>query len=80
MLVSNSNPDSRFCPGCAEQAQNRFLNLLKIKSPQQANPGKLSWNVAEYSALRYLGAIFDKYILSISPILAGADPVGTKDS
>ena len=31
ILVLNSNP---------EQAQNWFFNLLKIKSPQQAHPGK----------------------------------------
>ena len=30
-------------------------------------------------ALRYLGVIFDKYIISISPILAGADHAVTSD-
>ena len=43
ILVLNSDPDSYFFTGCAEQAQNLFWNLIKIKSPQQANPGKLSW-------------------------------------
>ena len=32
-----------------------------------------------YSALRDLGVIFDKYILSIIPILVGADRAGTAD-
>ena len=32
------------------------------------------------SALRYLGAIFDKCILSRSPILESADREGTADS
>ena len=31
------------------------------------------------SALRYLGVIFDKSILSNSPILSGADRAGTAD-
>ena len=44
ILVLNRYPDSRFCPGCAEQAQNWFRNYLKIKSLQQANPGKLLRN------------------------------------
>ena len=44
ILVLNSDPDSHFYPGCAEQAQNWFLNLLKIKYPQQANTGKFSRN------------------------------------
>ena len=44
ILVLNSDSESHFCPGCAEQAQNWFWNPLKIKSPQQANPGKLSRN------------------------------------
>ena len=35
ILVLNSDPDSHFFPGCAEQAQNRFLNSLKIKSLQK---------------------------------------------
>ena len=30
-----------------------------------------------FSALRNLGAIFDKYILSVSPVLAVADRAGT---
>ena len=44
ILVLNSDPDSHFFSICAEQAQNIFWNLLKIKSPQQEKPGKLSWN------------------------------------
>ena len=32
------------------------------------------------SALRYLGVIFDEYILSSSTKFAGADPEGTLDS
>ena len=37
ILLLNSNPDSYCCPGCAEQAQNWFLNSLRIKSPQKAD-------------------------------------------
>ena len=48
ILVLNSDPDLHICPGCAEQAQNRFLYYLKIKSPQQANLGKLSCNAVVY--------------------------------
>ena len=44
ILVLNSNPDSQFCPGCAEQVQNCFWNSLKIKSTQQENSGELSLN------------------------------------
>ena len=44
ILVSNSDYDSNFSSGCAEQAQNLFWNSLKIKSPQQENPEKLSRN------------------------------------
>ena len=33
-----------------------------------------------YSALRYSGVVFDKFILSSSPILVGAKCVGTSDS
>ena len=33
-----------FFLGCTEQEQNTFLNYIKIKSPQQVNPGKISWN------------------------------------
>ena len=44
ILVSNRDLDSSFWSGCAEHAPNWFWNLLKIKSPQQANPGKLSRN------------------------------------
>ena len=47
----NSDPDSYFFPGCAEQAQNWFLNSLKIKSPQQASLGKLLHNTAVYQRL-----------------------------
>ena len=50
ILVYNSDPDSHFCSGCAEKAQNLFLNFLKIKSPQQANPGKLLRNVVLYQS------------------------------
>ena len=44
ILVFNSDPDYHFCPGRAKQEQNLFWNSLKIKSPQQASLGKLSWN------------------------------------
>ena len=40
----NRSPNSHFCPGCDEQAQNWFWNLFRIKSPQQANLWKLSRN------------------------------------
>ena len=40
----NSDPNLHFCPGCVEKAQNWYWNFLKIKSPQQANQGKLSQN------------------------------------
>ena len=43
-MVLNSDPDSHYCPGCDEQTQNWFWNLLKIKSPQQANTGKVLRN------------------------------------
>ena len=39
ILVLNSHPDSHFGPGCSEQAQNGFLNYLKIKYTHQENPG-----------------------------------------
>ena len=42
--VSNRDSESHFCSGCVEQSQNLFWNSLKIKSPQQANSGKLSRN------------------------------------
>ena len=50
ILVFNINLDSYFCSGCAEQAQNWFWNLLKIKSSQQANLEKLSRNAVVYQA------------------------------
>ena len=48
ILVLNSYPDSHFCPGCAEQSQNWFCNSLKVESPQQANPVKLSYKTVVY--------------------------------
>ena len=48
ILMLNSDPDSHFCPGCAEQTQNLFWNSLKIKSPQQGNLVKLSRNAVVY--------------------------------
>ena len=47
----NSDPNSHFSPDYAEQAQNRFWNSLKIKSPQQENLGKLSHNTVIYQSL-----------------------------
>ena len=44
ILVLNSNPDYYFYLECSEQAQNWFWNSLKMKSPQQANPVKLTRN------------------------------------
>ena len=40
ILVFNRYTDSYFCLGCADQEQNWFLDLLKIKTTQQANLGK----------------------------------------
>ena len=41
--VFNSNASFIFSLfGCYERVQNKFWNLLKIKSPQQAKPGKIS--------------------------------------
>ena len=40
ILVLKRYHNLHFCPGCADQAQNSFLKFLKIKSHQQANPGK----------------------------------------
>ena len=48
ILVLNSNTNSHFCPGCAEQAQYWFLNSLKIKSPQKENPRRLLRNAVVY--------------------------------
>ena len=48
ILVLNIDPDSHFCPGCAEQAQIWFWNFLKIKSPQQANLGQILRNAVVY--------------------------------
>ena len=45
ILASNSDPDLYFCPGCADKAQKLFWNSFKIKSPQQAKPEKLLWDV-----------------------------------
>ena len=42
ILVLDIDPDSHFCSGCVEQAQNWFWNSVKIESPQKTNPGKLS--------------------------------------
>ena len=33
-----------FFIGCTDQKKNIFWNYLKIKSPQQVNPRKVSWN------------------------------------
>ena len=44
ILVLNSDPDSNFCPGCAEQTQNLFWNEPRIKSPQYENLGNISCN------------------------------------
>ena len=50
ILVLNSNSDSKFCPGCADQAQNWFWDLLKIKSPQQEYSGTLSYTAPRESS------------------------------
>ena len=42
IFVLNSNTDSHFCPGYAEQSQKWFWNNLKIKYPHKSNPEKLS--------------------------------------
>ena len=35
ILVLNRDTASHFCPGCDEQAQNWFWNLLKISIPSK---------------------------------------------
>ena len=42
ILVFNSDPDSHFCPGCAEQAQNRILKMSQNKIYLAINPQKIT--------------------------------------
>ena len=59
ILVLNRYPNSHLFPGCVEQAQNWFWNSLKIKSPQQANPGELPCiAVVTFQQIRLLEHVF----------------------
>ena len=66
----------------ARQKLYRQLNLEPPKLWLCQLTKKLATKIAPHisSALRYLGVIFDEYILSGSSILAGADRAGTADS
>ena len=50
---------------------------LQLCQPTKKLAAKIAPHIS--SALRYLGVIFDEYILSRRPILAGAECAGTAD-
>ena len=64
------------------QHPEKDLNLEPPKLCLYQPTKKIDANIAPHisSALKDLGVIFDKSILSRSPILAGADRAGNSDS
>ena len=68
-------------PHIARQHLDKYFNLepqnLFLYQLTKNLAGKIALHI--YSVLRDLGVIFDKYILSRSPILAGGYRAGTAD-